>query len=155
MKSWKLNFRSRALFHCTMYLWTKTYQCLQNHTTRRFNYKPKLCQNVALSLNGLHLNIPSPESWTLCRAASSSGTAWVGNAWARSLASWAILSISGSDYTTGPHQTYDILISSQSRHSPASKMTSVQLLISLHNNRHLFADGFATVGPIALEFGWD
>ena len=93
----------------------------------RFNYEPKLCQNAALLLNGMYLNIPTTEFPTLCRAASSSGTAWVGSANTRSLAPWAIISISRIDDTTGPHQTfmawstivalisvYYILISSQS-----------------------------------------
>ena len=35
------------------------------------------------------------------------------------------------------------------------KLTCVKLLISLHNDRHLFADGFVTVTPIAMTFGWD
>ena len=74
--------------------------------TRRFNYKSKICQNAALPLNGMHLNIPSTECWTLCRAASSSCTAWVGNAYARPLAPWAILSISDNDDTTSPRQTF-------------------------------------------------
>ena len=34
-------------------------------------------------------------------------------------------------------------------------MTCTELLISLHNNWHLFADGFVTVRPIAMKFGWD
>ena len=74
--------------------------------TLRFNYKPKLCQNAALTFNGMHLNIPSTECWWLCRTASNSGTAWMGNAYARSLAPWAILSISGNDDTTSHHQTF-------------------------------------------------
>ena len=60
--------------------------------TRRINYKPKIRQNAALPLNEMHLNSPSTKCWTPCRAASSSGTAWVVNAYARSLAPWAILS---------------------------------------------------------------
>ena len=28
-------------------------------------------------------------------------------------------------------------------------------LIGLHNDRHLFADDFVTVGPIAMKFVWD
>ena len=35
------------------------------------------------------------------------------------------------------------------------KLACIELLISLHNDRHLFADGFVTVRPIAIEFGWD
>ena len=34
------------------------------------------------------------------------------------------------------------------------KLTCISLLISLHNDRHLFADGFVTVGSIAMKFGW-
>ena len=82
-----------------------TYQCLKKET-RRINYKPKICQNAALQLNGMHLNSPSTECWTPCQAASSSCMALVGNAYARSLAPWPILSISGCDDTTGPHQTF-------------------------------------------------
>ena len=74
--------------------------------TRRINYKSKIRQNVALSLNGMHLNNPSSESWTPCRAASSSRTAGVDNAYARSLAPWAILTISDYDDTTNTHQTF-------------------------------------------------
>ena len=44
--------------------------------------------------------------WTLCRAASSSGTARVGNGYAWSLAPRAILSISGYYDATCPHQTF-------------------------------------------------
>ena len=62
-------------------------------------------QNAAFSLNGMHLKIPQTECWTFCRAESSSGTARVGNQ-ARSLAPWAILSISGYEDTTSPHQTF-------------------------------------------------
>ena len=107
------------------------YQCLLKKA-HRINHKPKIRQNTALPLNGMHLNSPSTGCWTPCRAASSSGTAWVDNAYARSLAPWAILSISDYDDTTSPHQTfkawsmivililvYDILISSQSRHLSA------------------------------------
>ena len=74
--------------------------------TRRINYKLNIRQNAALPLNGMHLNSPSTECWTSCRAASGSGTAWVDNAYARSLAHWAILSIYGYDDTTSPHQTF-------------------------------------------------
>ena len=74
--------------------------------TYRINYKPKSCQNAALQLNGMHLNSPSTECWKPCRAASSSGTAWVDNAYERWLAPWPILSISGYDDTTSPHQTF-------------------------------------------------
>ena len=35
------------------------------------------------------------------------------------------------------------------------KLACIELLISLHNDRHLFADGFATVRPIAIKFRWD
>ena len=82
-----------------------THHCLKKET-RTINYKPKISQNAALLLNGMHLNSPSTECWTPCRAARSSGTAWVGNAYARSLAPWPILSISDYDDTTSPHQTF-------------------------------------------------
>ena len=35
------------------------------------------------------------------------------------------------------------------------KLACIELLISLHNDRHLFADGFVTVRPIATKFGRD
>ena len=35
------------------------------------------------------------------------------------------------------------------------KLACIELLISLHNDRHLFADGFVTVRLIAMKFGWD
>ena len=35
------------------------------------------------------------------------------------------------------------------------KLPCIELLISLHNDRHLFADGFVTVRPINMRFGWD
>ena len=35
------------------------------------------------------------------------------------------------------------------------KLACIELLISLHNDRHLFADGFVTVRPIAMKFRWD
>ena len=35
------------------------------------------------------------------------------------------------------------------------KLTCIALLITLHNDRHLFADGCVTVEPIAMKFGWD
>ena len=79
---------------------------LEKKKTRRINHKPKIRQNAALSLNGMHLNSPSSECWTPCRAASSSGTAWVDNAYARSLATWAIFSIFGYDDTISTHRTF-------------------------------------------------
>ena len=82
-----------------------TYQCLKKEA-RRINYKPKIRQNTALRLNGMHGNSSSTQCWTPCRAASSSGTAWVGNAYARSFAPWPVLSMSGHDDTTSPHQTF-------------------------------------------------
>ena len=89
----------------------------KQNKNRRFDYKPKLCRNEALPLDGMHLNIPSTECWTLCRAASSSGTACVDNAYARSLAPWAILSISGDDDTTSPHKTFEGVSNDCSTHS--------------------------------------
>ena len=35
------------------------------------------------------------------------------------------------------------------------KLACTELLISLHNVRHLLADGSVTVRPIAMKFGWD
>ena len=46
----------------------------------------------------------------------------------------------------------DILISSQSSFV-CPKLSCIELLISLHNGRHLFADDW--VRPIAMKFGWD
>ena len=54
--------------------------------THRINHTYKIRPNAALPLNGMHLNSLTTECWTPCRAASSSGTAWVDNAYARSLA---------------------------------------------------------------------
>ena len=39
--------------------------------------------------------------------------------------------------------------------SVCPKLACIELLISLHNDRHLFADGFVTVRPIAMKFKWD
>ena len=132
-----------------------------------FNHKPKLCQNAALLLNGMYQNIPSTECWTLCRAASSSGKAWVGNAYARSPAPLAILSISGNDDTASPHQSFQGMVYDCTTHSVVwylnfiatppfvcPKMTCIELPISLLNDRHVFADSFVTMGPIAMKFGW-
>ena len=116
----------------------------------------------------MYLNSPTTECWTTCRAASSSGTAWVGNACARSLVPWPILSISGYDDTTSTHQTFYGMIydcDTQSRlwylnfivilSFVCPKLTCSELLISLHNGRHLCADGSVAVRPIAMKFGWD
>ena len=35
------------------------------------------------------------------------------------------------------------------------KLPCIELLISLHNDRNLFADGFVTVRPIAMKVRWD
>ena len=35
------------------------------------------------------------------------------------------------------------------------KLACIDLLISIHNDLQLFADGFVTVRPIAMKFGWD
>ena len=35
------------------------------------------------------------------------------------------------------------------------KLACTDLLISLHDHRHLFADGLVTVRPIATKFRWD
>ena len=136
--------------------------------TRRINYKLKIRQNSTLPLNGMHLNSPSTECWTSCRAASGLGTAWVDNACARSLAHWTILSIYGYDDTTSPHQTFQVMIYDCNTHFclwylnfiaissfVCPKLACIELLISLHNDRHLFANGFVTVRPIAMNFLWD
>ena len=136
--------------------------------TRRINNKLKIRQNAALPSNGMHLNSPSTECWTPCRAASSSGTAWVDNANARSFAPWAIVSISGYDDTTSPHQTFWGMIYDCNTHSclwylnfiaipsfVCPKLVCIELLISLHHDWHLFVDGFVTMRPIAWKFGWD
>ena len=84
------------------------------------------------------------------------------------LASWPILSISGNDDTTSPHQSFQGTIYDCSTHSSlwyinfiiipsfaCPKFICIELLISLHNDQHLFADGFVRVGPITMKFGWD
>ena len=91
-----------------------------------------------------------------------------GNAYVRSLAPWPILSTSDYNGTTSPHQTFWGMIYDCNTHSRlwylnfiailsfvCPKLTCIELLISLHNDRHLFADGFVTVKPIAMKFGWD
>ena len=116
----------------------------------------------------MHLSGPSTECWTPCRATSSSGKAWVDNAYARSFAPSAILSIPGYDNTTSPHQTFLGMIYDCNTHSPlwylnfiaipsfvCPKLACIVLLISLHNDRNLFADGFVTVRPIAMKFRWN
>ena len=35
------------------------------------------------------------------------------------------------------------------------KLACIELLISVHNDQHLFADSFVTVRLIAMKFGWD
>ena len=75
---------------------------------RKINYKLKFCQKAVLSLNGIHLSIPSTECWTLLPLWSSN-TTWVGTAYARSFSPsspWASLSISGNDDPTSPHITF-------------------------------------------------
>ena len=118
-----------------------------------------------------HIELITNLKFVMSRAfnqTSSSGTACMGNAYARSLAPWAILSISGYDDTTSPHQTFYGMIYACDTHSclcyftfitiPSfvyPKLACTELLISLHNGRHLFADGFVTVRPIAMKFEWD
>ena len=144
-----------------------TYQCL-NKTPVDLITNQESCQNAALPLNGMHLNIPSTEFWTPCRATSSSGTAWLGSADARSLAPWPIHSTFGYGDTTSPHQTFQGMVHNCNSHSRlwylsfiaipsfvCPKLACIEILISLHNNRHLFADGFVTVRPITMQFGWD
>ena len=106
---------------------TTTYQCLGKR--RRFNYKPKLCQNAVLPLkehstNRLLVALSGHKqlSHGLC-----------GQCLCEVARSWAIPSISGNDDTTSPYQTfkawamivvlipvYDIGISSGPRHKSAS-----------------------------------
>ena len=74
--------------------------------THKIDHTPKIRKNAALPLNVMHLNSPSLKCWTPCPAASSSDTAWLDNAYARSRAPWEILSISGYDDTTSPHQAF-------------------------------------------------
>ena len=135
-------------------------------TTRRFNYKPRLCQNAELPSNGMHLDIPSTQCWAHCRTASSSGTAWVGNAYAMSLASWVIFTIFDNDDMTSPLNffkawsmfvllipVYDILISSQSCHSAAPNWHALNYWLTYTMDDTYFPDGFVTVRPIAMKFG--
>ena len=81
---------------------------------------------------------------------------------------WAIPSISGYDNTTSPHQTFWGMMYDCNTHSclwyfnfiaipsfVCPKLACIKLLISLLNDRHLFADGFVTMRPIAMKFGWD
>ena len=118
-----------------------------------------------LPLNGMQFNIPSTEWHALSGRMQA---AQLGNANARSHASWAILSISGNYETTSHHQTFLCMIGDCSTHSSlshlnfivipsfvCSKLICIELLISLHNDWHLFADGFVPLRPIAMKFGWD
>ena len=131
---------------------TKTKQKQNKTNTQRINHKPKIRQNTDLPLNGMHLNSQSTECWTPGRAASSSGTAWVGNAYAKSLAPCKASSRAGYDDTAGPHQTFQGTIYACDTHSclryfnsiaipsfVCPKLACSELLISLHNDRHLFA----------------
>ena len=79
-----------------------------------------------------------------------------------------ILWISGYDDTTSPYQTFYGMIYGCNTHSRlwylnfiaipsfvCRKLACIELLISLHNDRHLFGDGFVIVRPIAIKLGWD
>ena len=114
------------------------------------------------------LNIASTECWALCRAAGSSDTAWVGNAYMRSrlllgqssrylakmtrpiltkhFKAWAII------FMLVP--VCDILIPSQFRHSAAPNWHVLNYWLA-YTMTDLIADGFVTVGPITVKFGWD
>ena len=72
------------------------------------------------------------------------------------------------DGTTSPHQTFQGMMYDCNTHSclwyfnfiaissfVCPKLACIELQISLHNDRHLFADCFVTVRPIAMKFGWD
>ena len=59
--------------------------------TCRFNHKTQLFQNVALSLNGMHLNTPSTECRPVCRASMTSGADWEGTGYARAVLSFPSL----------------------------------------------------------------
>ena len=110
-----------------------TYQCLKKET-RRINYKPKLSQNAALQLNGMHLSSPSTECWTalsgckqlrhglggqcLCEVARSLAypldndlAMMTRPVLAKPFKAWSMIVM--------PIPVYDILISSQSCHSSA------------------------------------
>ena len=51
-------------------------------------------------------------------------------------------------------QVYISLISWQSRHSSAPNWHAFNYQLSYTVTKHLFADGFVTVGPIAMKFWW-
>ena len=113
----------------------------------------------------MHLNSPLPECWTSCRAASSSGTAWVDNAHmrgrsllgqssrylamtrpvpAKPFKAWSMIVIL--------IPVYDILILSQSHHLSAPNWHALSYWLAYTMTD---TDGFVTVGPIAMKFGWD
>ena len=51
---------------------------------------------------------------------------------------------------------YNIVMSSQSLHSPALRCTCIELLLNLHNDQQSSsANSFVTVGPISTKFRWD
>ena len=133
----------------------------------RFNYKPKLCQNAALSLKWMHLNIPSTECWRLCRPASSSSTVWVRAVLMRgrsllgqypgTLDIWLWWhNLSPPNFLRHDlclYYSFLSMISYFHRNSVIRRPIYMHW-IRLHNDRHLFADCFVTVGPIAMKFGW-
>ena len=50
---------------------------------------------------------------------------------------------------------HNILISSQSRHLSTPNWHALNYWLAYTMTRHLFADGFVSVRPIAMKFGWD
>ena len=137
--------------------------------TRRINYKPKIRQNATLPSNGMHLNSPSTECSTSCRAASGSGTAWVDNKLMRGRSligqSSPFMAMMTRPVLTKLFKAWSMIVDTHSclwyfnfiaiSSFVCPKLACIELLISLHNDRHLFADGFVTVRPIAMKFGWD
>ena len=133
----------------------------------RFNYKAKRCRNAALPLNGMHLNIPSTEFgrfvWPQAdqtrpgRAVFMRGRSPFGqSSWYLAIMTRPVLTNLSKDMihecTTHPFLWYLNFIAIPSFVRP--KLTCIRSLISLNNDRHLFAGSFVTVGPIAMKFGW-
>ena len=110
--------------------------------TRRINYKPKIRQNATLPSNGMHLNSPSTECWTSPFMAMMTRPVLT-----KLFKAWSMI------VDTHSCLWYFNFIAISSFVCP--KLACIELLISLHNDRHLFADGFVTVRPIAMKFGWD
>ena len=135
--------------------------------TRGINYKLKIRQNEALPLNGMHSNSPSIECWTpVGPQAAQARPEWTMLMRGRSLLgqSSRYLAMMTRPVLTKLFKAwsmivilipvYDILISLQSS-SVCPRLACIELLISLHNDRHLSADGFVTVRQIAMKFKWD